>query len=185
MKLEMKTFLKQTASLITALATGAGIFWGGFSLGDKWSGVNRNNLLITVNEQSKQILDLNEKIILLEKDKPELQEIYDLIKREKITYLGNSSVSNNYKKERFLAISKNNSSDWKNGIFFTFSNVNATIESTKYSINICGINFENKNIELETGQSFLIMLDGKKYVFILNYINSDGKTLTFNIYSEK
>ena len=178
-----KKYLQLFGTLIGALAAGAGIFALGFALGNSWSGVNRQDLIRSVEMQDNTIKELNEKIAYLNKNKPELQSILDQIKSEKVVVLSTSGNASSYVKSDWVILQRAKVQPFKNELFMTLSSIEKENDGNYYDIIINGFAMESKLIKVRIGDSFLFILDGIKYMGLLIDERADG--VSIDIYREK
>ena len=148
----------------TALAA----FFGGFALGDKWSGIKRDSLIGTIHAQDQTIASLNEKIQILTQSKPELEALIASIKKEKAVLLSTPFDKRNYKFVGSLNLFRYQATKWQSaGIFFTYNGPDTTVEPKAFRLHASGFGTDDKDFELAVGQSIVLLIGGHKYFAII------------------
>ncbi len=178
-----RAFWKIVGAIILSLGTGAGLFFGGFTLGDKWSGIKREKLIITIDQQESRIGKLNERVLLLQRTKPEVANLVDKLLAEDILFVGSSISKDTVKRGKWLALYRNKTVIIKDAVFLTYTD--RLIDNSEGEIVVIGFgNYRTKTkyLNFKIGDTFKFIIDGISYIVLIKGFGTNKDSLQCTLY---
>jgi hypothetical protein len=181
-------FWRNVWAFIVAASVVVAFFFGGFVLGDRWSGVKWRDLSKTIEQQNTVINQLNDRINLLTKGQPEFQSLLDQLKNEKLVVISTGLEKEAYTKIGNMSFVRDQLSSFQDALFLNYGGaVKEQDGSESFQVTVSGLTTHGKTVRMKIGYSFAALVKGVKYVFLLTeHVSSLGEdNLIMDIYKAK